>query len=433
LLSIHALLVKRYPCFYFGRGTLYLGIKVKIVFVANRYPPHVTGGAEISVSIIANELVRLGNCVKIITLSDSRRSGFYSDNDVEVTSIPNFNLYNQFAGKRGVFSKAIFSLLDIFNPLVFMYFLKWLLRNRPDVVSTHNLKGIGCAIWVACKVLRIPVSFTAHDYWLICPATTMYKNDKCCEKQCISCKILSKPKAWLANTCITSFFGVSRYVVSKHHDYGLFNDTKSIVAHNSRPLAISSNEQRGDRTNEDSVFCVGYIGKIDKTKGIECVFKAVNLLGGDIQLHVAGKDSNNLVAALSAKYPSVNSVAHGFVRSNEFFNYVDVIIVPSVWEEPFGNVAYEGWGFGVPSIVFRSGGLPEIMSGMEEMIVEKNDVEAVAKLINKLMVDKVFASNVKNRCKVNRLNFVPEVQGKIFQTEFSMIVNHNQEKNIADE
>ncbi len=47
----------------------------------------------------------------------------------------------------------------------------------------------------------------------------------------------------------------------------------------------------------------------------------------------------------------------------EYFALTRMLLVPSVWEEPFGRVAAEAMVNGIPAIVSNRGALPEVVGG----------------------------------------------------------------------
>ena len=49
----------------------------------------------------------------------------------------------------------------------------------------------------------------------------------------------------------------------------------------------------------------------------------------------------------------------GRVEPASFFQHIDVLVIPSVWEDRFPRVFHEALAFGVPSLVTPLGGLPE--------------------------------------------------------------------------
>jgi glycosyltransferase involved in cell wall biosynthesis len=76
----------------------------------------------------------------------------------------------------------------------------------------------------------------------------------------------------------------------------------------------------------------------------------------------------------------------GFTEPQAFFAQIDVLLVPSIWEEPLGRVIYEGFANGVPAIVANIGGMPEIIDpGVTGYIVPPNDVDGLAVVLRQLV------------------------------------------------
>ena len=66
-------------------------------------------------------------------------------------------------------------------------------------------------------------------------------------------------------------------------------------------------------------------------------------------------------------------------------------VAPSVWEEPFRNIVLEAKREDVPSVVFRSGGLPELVRrGVDGAICEEKTPEALAAGIATLLGDQDY-------------------------------------------
>ncbi|HZC02505.1 MAG TPA: glycosyltransferase, partial [Gammaproteobacteria bacterium] len=61
--------------------------------------------------------------------------------------------------------------------------LQWVLGDGPwDVVHFHNIFPlISPSAYYVCRQLRIPVVQTVHNYRLLCPAATLFRNGKPCE------------------------------------------------------------------------------------------------------------------------------------------------------------------------------------------------------------------------------------------------------------
>ncbi len=70
------------------------------------------------------------------------------------------------------------------------------------------------------------------------------------------------------------------------------------------------------------------------------------------------------------------------------YNYSDVVVYPTVGEEPFGLVPVEAMACAKPVIVSHSGGLVEsVVHGKTGYVIEKRDTEAVARHIVELLAN----------------------------------------------
>ena len=76
----------------------------------------------------------------------------------------------------------------------------------------------------------------------------------------------------------------------------------------------------------------------------------------------------------------------GYVDNTELYkiqNISDIAVVPSMWEELFGLVVPENMASGLPLVVTKSGGIPEIVDNESAFVVEKNQ-DLIKNLSDKL-------------------------------------------------
>lgn len=65
---------------------------------------------------------------------------------------------------------------------------------------------------------------------------------------------------------------------------------------------------------------------------------------------------------------------------------LNILVVPSIWDEPFGRTALEGMALGLPVIATRVGGLPEVIEDESSgLLFEKDDIEAMAHAMIRLI------------------------------------------------
>ena len=148
------------------------------------------------------------------------------------------------------------------------------------------------------------------------------------------------------------------------------------------------------RADAESVV-VGVLGRISRTKGQRLFLEALlPLLEEDPRLRLAiggasdfeDPSEERLLGRLIAQSGHADRVLFGgAVDALAFLDSLDVLVVPSLWEEPFGLVAVEGMARALPVVATRSGALPEIVDqGTTGFIVGRDPSElraAVARLV----------------------------------------------------
>jgi glycosyltransferase involved in cell wall biosynthesis len=391
---------------------------VKICLCGNRFPPNVVGGAEVIVHDLAVQLRDRGHEVSILTLSDTRSGARSVVDGLDVRIMPNMNVYNQFVqDDRGPLKKALFAVIDTFNPVVFLLAWRQLKSLGVDVLCTNNLKGMGPAVWLAARALRVPIVHVMHDYWLACPNITRFKNGRACVGFCKSCRQASVPKAWLSRL-VGHAVAVSKFVLERHRDQAFFPRAEQSVIYNARPPMVTMQFHRNQPSKPHTPFRVGFIGRTDATKGIREFFASVAAaaeITTAIEVHIAGRDIDNVLPELIAAHPQLKVVYHGFMAAAAFYETVDLIAVTSMWDEPFGMVAIEPWEFYKPSIAFASGGLAEVFAALPDLSVPRGDCVALGTLIGRLACDEAFYLDAARRCHAERANFMPAQQVDQFE------------------
>ena len=77
-----------------------------------------------------------------------------------------------------------------------------------------------------------------------------------------------------------------------------------------------------------------------------------------------------------------------YKRVREFYKQSDVLVVPSLWHEPFGMPAIEAMAAGVALIATRGGAFTEIVDHERTgLLVERGDSAALADAIIRLLSD----------------------------------------------
>lgn len=137
----------------------------------------------------------------------------------------------------------------------------------------------------------------------------------------------------------------------------------------------------------DGLTCT-YFGQLTQKKGVDRLFECaleVCRSRSDVRFVFAGDYlwqntfATDLIRRAEESGLSDRILFPGFVEDIPgLLAGSDVHVCPSVWEEPLGNVVVEAKLAGIPSIVFPSGGLPELVShGVDGFICASKTHEAL--------------------------------------------------------
>ncbi|MBW2230888.1 MAG: glycosyltransferase family 4 protein [Deltaproteobacteria bacterium] len=157
---------------------------MKIVHVIHTFPPHSRAGSENYVEALVDQQRRRHEVSVFHRIADSERPEFEAleafHGEIPVVTV------NRTFGDMTCFRDTYVS-----RPIeaVFEAFLE---RERPDVVHFHHVTCLSTTCVQAAHRRRIPVIFTLHDFWLICPRGQLVRSDETlCEQHtdvdCVRC------------------------------------------------------------------------------------------------------------------------------------------------------------------------------------------------------------------------------------------------------
>ncbi|MBY0427678.1 MAG: glycosyltransferase family 4 protein [Alphaproteobacteria bacterium] len=351
---------------------------MKCCIISTLYPPNIVGGAEKVAEKLATELVKSGHDVTAITLHGSSETKNEMRDGVNVYYLPIDNIYWPFhiSAKPSPVKRLLWHLIDMWNFKAAQRVGKIFDKAKPDILYCHNLTGFSVAVWAEAKKRGIKIVHTLHDYSLLCPRGTLMKHGKMCQTRCAACAGLSVSK-YVASHMVDDVVGVSRFVASQHMQRGYFKNAKQSVIYNSceLPVPIDAHNHMSNGT-----FTFGFIGRVEQEKGIDVLLEATTQLpNNNWRLLVAGRGLDAYVEGLKIKYPNSNIEWLGFVEPNHFYTKIDVLIVPSIWPEPFPLVIAEASARNIPVIISDMGGMPEYLNmGVHGVCVSAGDVSRLA-------------------------------------------------------
>ncbi len=326
---------------------------MKICLINNLYDPFARGGAERIVKIIFNRLEYEKHQVFIITTKPYKiKNKILNKKNYYINSL----YYN--LNKIPKIIRLFWHLIDIFDIKNYFKIKKILKKEKPDIIMTHNLKGIGFLIPRVIKKLKIKHIHTLHDIQLIHPSGLMYYGE---EK-----KVLGIFSRIYYKICIHLFLDVdtiispSQWLLNEHTKKGFFKNSNKKVIPN--PVILKNITSKTLKSKKINNFF--YAGQLEEHKGI--MFLIDVFLKLNLKLTIAGSGNyKNKIKKIANK--NNNIIFVGQKNNKEILNLMqlsDCLIVPSFCYENSPTVIYEAAMFGLPVIASRIGGITDLVCGL---------------------------------------------------------------------
>jgi glycosyltransferase involved in cell wall biosynthesis len=203
------------------------------------------------------------------------------------------------------------------------------------------------------------------------------------------------------NDHVRRFIAVSDFLRTQWVEVGLNPDLIDVV-HN----GVSSEDYpyggAADRTAArarlglpEEGFIALYYGRLDPEKGIDVLLEAwrkLDMDAGEGTLLIVGspsahlEDGARIQEELQAKAPPGCVWRPAQSDVVVLLHAADVVVVPSLWDEPCARVIIEALATGRPALVTRTGGSPEMLTGeFERFLVEPGDAGGLAVALERLV------------------------------------------------
>lgn len=261
---------------------------------------------------------------------------------------------------------------------------------NPDIIHIHHFRISYMSIVKFLKSVKTPCVYTAHDAQLVCPISTLVlpNGEKCkggIKTRCMftGCSVgYNIPYEMLRVWSFKHILGsrISAYIcpsqeMKRYMDKFNFKPSYFI------PSYPNLNVDKFERLEFPSSNNIGYIGRIDKYKGVQVLIKALKIVKRsfpDVNLRIAGSgDYSETIKSLSFEEDVSDSIEFlgylGKERHREFFSSINFLVIPSLMIENIVFTAQEAFSFGRPVVASRVGGIPEIVhEGFNGFLVKPN-------------------------------------------------------------
>ena len=380
---------------------------MRTLMICTAIDPSHKGGGPPTTRALVNGLARRGHQVRCITVTEADTGPI--DMDCEVRRLPPLNIYADFwtvtDRPRPRWQKLVWHLLENFNPRALRRMSAEIRDYDPDIVCTIGIQNINVATWLAAARLGKPAAYYIHEYFLMCWRGSLFNKGANCTRRCRSCRALSIGKRWMSQY-LDGVCGNSRYALETHLRHGYFRHAGvHAVVH--PPLERLPMIRRV--VPDDGRLRIGFLGVLIESKGVEVLADAVRRLDdpGRVRVLIGGTGDAAYIDTLRRRFGDVDVAFRGWVKPDDLLADCDVLVVPSLWGEPFGRVAIEAQAHGVPAVVSRIGGLTDtIVENETGLFFPPGDAAALAAAVDRLVTDRALAARMGENGRVFAARFL---------------------------
>ncbi len=271
---------------------------------------------------------------------------------------------------------------------------------RPDLVHVGHLNHLSTTLVAEAATRALPVVFTLHDFWLMCPrgqfmqtmpadprnlwAACDRQDDRKCAERCyaryFSGAELDREQdvayweGWVGRRMaharevvdlVDLFIAPSRYLHDRFRDEFGLPARKLVYLDYGFDLARLAGRHRPP----GEPFTFGYIGTHIPAKGIHHLLEAFGQVAGGPHLRIWGRprgQDTEALRAIAARLPDGAGARVTWASEyrnqdivRDVFDRVDCIVVPSIWAENSPLVIHEALQARVPVITANVGGMAE--------------------------------------------------------------------------
>ena len=248
----------------------------------------------------------------------------------------------------------------------------------PDIVHIHNFFPIlSPSVYYACYEAQVPVIQTLHNYRLLCSIASFFRDGKICED------CLGKPFPWpgIVHGCyrgskvgtatvaamqsvhsmmgtwqdkVGSYIALTEFARSKFIQGGLPADKIAV-----KPNFLTPDPGIGEGKGNYALF----VGRLWPEKGIDTLLTAWQQIGNRLPLKIVGDGPlAPQVAEAMQQIPGVEWLKQQ-PRAQVLclMKNATVLVMPSIWYEPFGMSIVEAYAIGLPVIASNIGSMSTLI------------------------------------------------------------------------
>lgn len=333
-------------------------------------------------------------------------------------------------------------------------------QSCPDIVHVGHLNHLSTSLLHEAATREIPIVYTLHDYWLLCPrgqfmqmfpknpldlwaACDGQENRKCAE-HCYARYFSGALDDWEADVTywtdwvrrrmehvrqatdlVDLFIAPARYLYERYQDALNLPHQKLVYL----DYGFDHGRLRHRSIRAGEPFTIGYIGTHIPAKGIHHLIQAFALLNGNARLRIWGRPRGQETDALQAAARALPAEIVERIEwlpeyknqriVEEVFNRCDAIVVPSIWVENSPLVIHEAQQARIPVITANAGGMAEyVKHEVNGLLFTHRSAASLAEQMQRFVDDPGLALRLGGRGYIfSDSGDIPNVEEHVTQVE----------------
>jgi len=411
--------------------------KLRLLHLAETYPPDYGGGAAIVIQDLCRSLADRGHEVRVLCVENADREPYTArvdwDGEVRVdrVNLPYFKTEDPDGWRLGLLAwrrheRRVARLLE-------WHLTAW----KPDLVHYHTTRPFGEEGLIAIHRRGIPLIGMLHEAWMICPRLMLLRSpmaEPCAGPTPLGCL-----------ECVYSHYDGSRrraaiklpWRLLKLGIYPAYRVWRRKQARRSLEAAVACSQfmarvhkphiagevlgvrlglppilitHKGRPANRPLRF--GFVAGFQPHKGIWHVLDAAASLkkaGLAFELHIWGPGQEDSDREIASRNLEDCVFLRGMYRSEEIwrvYSEIDVALMATTVCEPFGRVPIEAASVGVPTIAPAVGGITEsIRDDVDGLLYTFRDSDDLKRQMQRVLEEKGLVERL-----VEGLQPPPEVE-----------------------
>jgi glycosyltransferase involved in cell wall biosynthesis len=401
---------------------------MRILKVIHGYPPLYNAGSEVYSQMLCHGLAKQHE-VHVFTREENPFAEDFSLRIMHDNLVPTIKLHvANIPGEKYRYRYLHQEIDQIFANI--------LTQIQPDIVHIGHLNHLSVSLIYEIVKQNIPIIYTLHDYWLMCPrGQFIQRNSRLTEELWALCNGQENKKC--AQRCYAGYFSGAKQETSADINYWTdwvqrrMSHIHNIIPHINYFIAPSQylyqryvkdfglSEQKiryldygfdlqrlqNRQRTQDTSFTFGYIGTHIPAKGIQQLISAFGLVQGNCQLIIWGRPRSQNTEGLKAIVGTLPLEIQSRIKwlpeyrnehiVNDVFNHVDCIVVPSIWVENSPLVIHEALQVRLPVITANAGGMAEYVEHEKNgLLFEHRNVQSLADQMQRLIDDPQLAQQL---------------------------------------